>query len=150
MTNSQALADGPAQTILARISQIPIFNTLGMRDLAFGPGWCRVSIPRRDQWDGIFASLHGGILMTLADSAAAFAILTLTGVDEVITTTDMNIRFLAPCLSDATASAKVIKPGRSLCPCAVDISDAAGKPVAVAQVTYMRLGNGRGGGGAVK
>jgi uncharacterized protein (TIGR00369 family) len=145
MNTAEVLADNLSQAILARITRIPIFNTLGMRDLAFGPGWCRVSIPRQGQWDGIFASLHGGILMTLADSAAAFAILTLTGVDEVITTTDMNIRFLAPCLSDATATAKVIKPGRSLCPCAVDIHDAEGRLVAVAQVTYMRLGGGQAG-----
>lgn len=139
MNHSKSISEDLHQNIMARISHIPIFDTLGMHDLAFGPGWCRVRIPRQAKWDGIFASLHGGIFMTLADSAAAFAILTLTGVDEVITTTDMNIRFLAPCLSDAVATARVIKPGRSLCPCAVDINDAEGKPVAVAQVTYMRL-----------
>ncbi len=144
MNSGEHIKDTLRQAILARISRIPIFSTLGMDGLDFGPGWYRVSIPRQGKWDGIFASLHGGILMTLADSAAAFAILTLTGVEETITTTDMNIRFLAPCLSDATALARVIKPGRSLCPCAVDISDAAGKLVAVAQVTYMRLGNGQG------
>ncbi|MBI5523102.1 MAG: PaaI family thioesterase [Desulfarculus sp.] len=130
--------------ILARITQIPIFSTLGMEGVDFAPGWCRVRIPRQARWDGIFASLHGGILMTLADSTAAFAILTLSGPQAVITTTDMNIRFLAPCLSGATATARVIKAGRSLCPCAVDIHDDEGKLVAVAQVTYMRLGGGEG------
>ena len=47
--------------------------------------------------------------MTIADSAACFAIFTKTGPEIPLTTTDMNIRFLAPCLSDVTAKAKVIK-----------------------------------------
>ncbi|MCA1906023.1 MAG: PaaI family thioesterase [Desulfarculus sp.] len=129
------------QPILARIERIPIYNTLEMRVGEVGPGRFEVTIPRRQNYDGIFESLHGGILMTLADSTAAFAILTLTGPDQRMTTTDMNIRFLAPCLSDATARARVIKFGRTLCPCAVDVVDAEENLVAVAQVTYMLLGN---------
>src|SRR5256885_9949899 len=73
--------------------------------------------------------------MTLADTAACMAVLTLAGADAAVTTTDMNIRFLAPCLSDATAEARVIKFGRTLCPVEVMIRDAAGKDVALAQVT---------------
>lgn len=129
------------QPILTRIARIPIYNTLEMRVGEVGPGRFEVTIPRRQNYDGIFESLHGGILMTLADSTAAFAILTLTGPDQRMTTTDMNIRFLAPCLTDATARARVIKFGRTLCPCAVDLVDAEENPVAVAQVTYMLLGN---------
>jgi len=79
------------------------------------------------------------LLMTIADSTACFAILTRTGPDTRLTTTDMNIRFLAPCLTDVTAQATVIKFGRTLCPVAVDIFDQAGQQVAVAQVTYMLL-----------
>ena len=55
------------------------------------------------------------------------------------TTTDMNIRFLAPCLTDLRAEARVIKCGRTLCPVAVELFDANDKAVAVAQVTYLRL-----------
>ncbi len=51
----------------------------------------------------------------------------------------MNIRFLAPCLSDVTAVAKVIKLGRTLCPVSVDLFDRRGILVAVAQVNYIRL-----------
>ncbi len=58
---------------------------------------------------------------------------------EELATTDMNIRFLAPCQSDATAEAKIIKVGRTLCPVSVEVRDAQQVLVAVAQVTYMRL-----------
>ena len=79
--------------------------------------------------------------MTLADTAACVAVLTLAGADAPIVTTDMNIRFLAPCRSDVTAEAKIVKLGETLCPVSVDISDARSVSVAVAQVTYMRLGS---------
>ena len=51
----------------------------------------------------------------------------------------MNIRFLAACLTDVTADARVIKFGSTLCPVAISLRDANGKEVAVAQVTYIRL-----------
>ena len=133
------ISESAKQAILDSISRIPIFETLDMRVVSMDEGSCEVTIPRRLEYDGIYQSLHGGILVTLADSVAAFAILTLTGPDEPVTTTDLNIRFLAPCLTDLTARARVIKLGRTLCPVAVDLLDAEGTLVAVSQVTYLRL-----------
>lgn len=125
--------------ILARIRKIPIFDTLRMDSLVFDEGQCELRVPRQAMYDGVFESFHGGILMTIADSAACFAVLTRTPIDQFMTTTDMNIRFLAPCLTDAHVKARVIKLGRLMCPVAVDLFDTAGKLVAVAQVNYMLL-----------
>ena len=82
------------------MAAIPIAATLGMRGLALEDGLCEMVVPRHRQYDGVFESFHGGLLMTIADSAACFAVLTLTGAEQTLTTTDMNIRFLAPCLTD--------------------------------------------------
>jgi uncharacterized protein (TIGR00369 family) len=123
----------------ARLTAIPIFGTLHLRLGPAGGGVARLTAPYERAYDGIFASFHGGLLMTLADTCACIAVLTRIGADAAVTTTDMNIRFLAACRSDATAEARVIKIGRTLCPVAVEVSDAAGVLVAVAQVTYMRL-----------
>jgi len=51
----------------------------------------------------------------------------------------MNIRFLAPCLTDVTVKAEVIKSGRTMCPVSVDLDDTEGKHVAVTQANYMLL-----------
>jgi len=126
--------------ILDRVQKIPIFHTLRMRVDELGEGFCRATVPYDRKFDGVFDSFHGGLLMTVADSVACFAVMTMTGPDEPMTTTDMNIRFLAPCRSDLTAEARVIKLGRTLCPLAIDLFDAAGVRVAVAQVNYIRLG----------
>jgi uncharacterized protein (TIGR00369 family) len=125
--------------ILARITKIPIFDTLQMGAVTFRTGHCELTVPRQSIYDGVFESFHGGILMTIADSSACFAILSMTSPDQLMTTTDMNIRFLAPCLTDVHVKARVIKLGRLMCPVAVDLFDTSGKLVAVAQVNYMLL-----------
>jgi len=127
------------EAILKRIMRIPIVDTLQMKIISLSEGCCEAMAPRKLGYDGVFESFHGGLLMTLADSTACFAIFTKTGPDVRLTTTDMSIRFLAPCLSDAFARAEVIKVGRTLCPVTVNLYDSRNKQVALAQVTYMFL-----------
>lgn len=128
-----------ADAVTRKLKSIAIFDKLNLRLDALADGEATMSMPHDPACHGIFESLHGGLLMTLADTCACVAILTQTGADAVITTTDMNIRFLAPCLTDATAEARIIKFGRSLVPVSVMLRDANGREVALAQVTYMRL-----------
>ena len=125
--------------IYARIKTIPIVSTLEMEVIAFADGYCETRVPRKLIYDGVFESFHGGLLMTIADSTACFAILTRSGADARLTTTDMNIRFLAPCLSGVTAKARVIKFGRTMCPVTIDLFDEDSHHVAVAQVNYILL-----------
>ncbi len=127
------------RAIRERAADIPIFRTLGFHALQLGAGTCSARISRDPRYDGIFESLHGGILITLADSAAALAILTLCGADARIATTDMSIRFLAPARSDVRVHARVIKAGKSLVPVEATLHDEEGVLVAVSQVSYFRL-----------
>ncbi len=126
--------------ILAVINKIPIVDTLEMQIVSLTDGHCETRVQRKLSYDGVARSFHGGLLMTIADSAACFAIFTRTGPHIKLTTTDMNIRFLAPCLTDVTVKANVIKSGRTMCPVSVNLYDAVGKHVAVAQVNYMLMG----------
>ncbi len=127
------------EAVRRTLFKVPVANTFNLSLDELGDGRAVVTMPYKKDFDGIFQSFHGGLLMMLADTTACVSILTLTGADEPMTTTDMNIRFLAPCLTDAVAEAKVIKFGRTLCPVAVALRDKNGKEVAIAQVTYMRL-----------
>ena len=126
--------------IFDRIYKIPMMSTMKLEVINIKAGYCELRAPRQKIYDGIFDSFHGGMLMTVADSAAAFALMTLTGTEAKMTTTDMNIRFLAPCLTDLIVRAKVIKFGRTLSPMAIDLYDESEKHVAVAQVNYFVLG----------
>ena len=125
--------------ILTEINKIPIVDTLKIQIISLADGYCETKVQRKLSYDGVFKSFHGGLLMTIADSTACFAIFTKTGPFVKLTTTDMNIRFLSPCLSDVTVKAKVIKLGRTLCPVSIDLYDATKKHVAVAQVNYILI-----------
>ena len=125
--------------LLERIYKIPCIEGFNMTITHLELGRCELSAPRNPQLDGIFECVHGGILATLADTAACFAIMTHTGTEQILSTTDMNIRFLAPCLTTVKVVAQVIKPGKLLCPVQVDLYDEHEKHVATAQVTYIRL-----------
>ena len=125
--------------IHAEINKIPIVDTLGIQIISLLDGYCETKVQRKLSYDGVFKSFHGGLLMTIADSTACFAIFTKTGPFVKLTTTDMNIRFLAPCLTDVTAKARVIKLGRTMCPVSVDLYDKNNKHVAVAQVNYILI-----------
>jgi uncharacterized protein (TIGR00369 family) len=134
------LEQGFRDRIFDRVNKIPIMSTMKLEVINLKAGYCELKAPRQKMYDGIYDSFHGGLLMTVADSAAAFALMTLTGPDAKMTTTDMNIRFLAPCLTDLIVHAKVIKFGRTLSPMAIDLYDENEKHVAVAQVNYFVLG----------
>jgi len=124
---------------IARLHSVPIFKILGFSNVRIGVGWMECTIARNPEFDGIFDSFHGGLLMTAADSAAAVVSLTVWGAESRITTTDMNIRFLAPARSDVKLFAQAIKQGKTLIPAIVNFWRDDGALVAVAQITYMRL-----------
>jgi uncharacterized protein (TIGR00369 family) len=125
--------------VRARVELIPICKALNYRIAALAEGEATLTAPYEPRYNGVFDSYHGGMLMTLADTAACVAVFTLADLGARVATTDMNIRFLAACRSDVSAHAKVIKFGKTLCPVSVEIRDQNDNAVAVAQVTYMRL-----------
>jgi len=122
-----------------RLNHISIFRTLRLRLDTVTDGVAELMAPYDPIYNNVFNCVHGGLLTTLADTAAYVAVLTLAGVDAAITTTDLNIRFLAPCRSDVTATARIIKFGRTLCPVSVELKNSDGVLVAVGQVTYLRM-----------
>ena len=126
--------------LVARAMAVPISSALDYECVGLARGVCALAWRRDPRYDGIFRSMHGGLMMTLADSAGAFALLTVIDLDTRLTTTEMNIRFFAPVKDRIIAVARVLKAGRTLSPILVDILDDDGRLVAHAGMTYMRLG----------
>jgi uncharacterized protein (TIGR00369 family) len=125
--------------ILERVQKIPAFTALNIQMEGLAEGRCVAVVPIKPEFNGIFGTYHGGLLATAADTIACFALLTQVDPDERMATTDLNIRYLAPCTTDVRVDARIIKRGRTLCPIQVDLTDMNGKTVAIAQVTYIRL-----------
>ncbi|UJR86415.1 PaaI family thioesterase [Sandaracinus amylolyticus] len=136
---ASAIDAAARDAILARIASIPSTATLGLERIELADGRCSLFAPRSRGHDGIFDSLHGGIVTTVADSAAAFAILTRVGADAALATTDVSLRFLARCTTGIHVDAEVVKLGRALVPVHVDVFDEAHRHVATGHVCYMRF-----------
>src|SRR5215471_72821 len=105
------------KTLKERLGTLPIFRTLGLRLEAVSEGKATLIAPYDRRYDGIFESFHGGLLMTLADTAACVAVATLAGASAAVTTTDMNIRFLVACRSACRAEATSSSLERRFAPC---------------------------------
>ena len=128
------------RSIEARFATIPLARTFGVRLARLERGECDLELADRRDLDGIFESLHGGILATLADSAVAFAMLTLVDPDSTLTTLEFNIRFLAPCREAVVAKSRVIKAGKTILTGHVDLVGKSSRRLfAVSGLTYMRL-----------
>ncbi len=125
--------------ILAACRRAPCIESLGLELIECAEGYCKLTARHDPRFDGLLPGFHGGMLANVADCAAWFAIVTQTGPAEPLVTTDLNVRYLSACLGDVTATGRVIKLGRTLCPVSVELFDPAGQLVACGIVTYIRL-----------
>lgn len=119
---------------------MPFENTLGVQVIERHPDGvtCACAI-RPDLLNGNGA-LHGGVIASIADEAAWFAIEERTGNARNATTTELKVNYLLPITGERVlARAVLLRAGRTLCVSRVDISDSEGRLTAVAIVTYMIL-----------
>ena len=82
--------------------------------------------------------ISGPTQMSLADSVAYMAIMTLTGLEPMTVTSNLNINFLRPCIGEVVvAEGKILKIGQALAVIEVDVRiEHADKAASHAIVTY--------------
>jgi uncharacterized protein (TIGR00369 family) len=82
--------------------------------------------------------ISGPTQMSLADTAAYFAVMTYTGLEPMTVTSNLNINFLRPCIGEVViCRAEVMKIGQALAVMDVDIRiEGAEKASSHAVVTY--------------
>jgi uncharacterized protein (TIGR00369 family) len=139
LAQGQAISAELEEAIMARIRPIPAYTALKVKIEHFEEGRCVAIVPIQPEYNGIFGSYHGGLLATAADTITCFALMTQIDPTEEVATTDLNIRYLAPCMTDVRVDARVIKCGRTLSPIEAKLYDLNDRLVAVAQVTYIRI-----------
>lgn len=127
------MAKSPIQK---RWQSIPVYEFLGLRVERTGKRSARMRLPWRHELTQPLGFVHGGILATLADATAGWALFPAVDHPEGCTTLEMKINYLAPVVRrDVVASAEVVKLGRTIAVMDVDVR--AGKTlVAKALVTY--------------
>jgi uncharacterized protein (TIGR00369 family) len=86
-------------------------------------------------------SAHGGVLVDIADAAMGCSYGTLTDAEDVWTTVELKINYLRPAWPGdrVRAEGRVVNAGRTLALTECDVRDGAGKLLARASSTVMRL-----------
>ena len=118
----------------------PIGRLLGFALKGIEPGRAVFEMDADERHHNPMGTLHGGIYCDLADAAMGYAYAATLSERETFTTVELKINFLRPVrCGKLTAEAKVVKAGGTLGYIECDVKDHAGKLVARAASTCMKL-----------
>jgi uncharacterized protein (TIGR00369 family) len=118
----------------------PISRLLGFVIKAIEPGHAVFEMEIDERHHNPMGTLHGGIYCDLADAAMGYAYAATLSQGEAFTTVELKINFLrAVRQGKLSAEAKVVKAGSTLGFVECDVKDDAGKLVARASSTCMKL-----------
>jgi uncharacterized protein (TIGR00369 family) len=120
-------------------SKVSFLRFMGIELLDAGAGWVKMKLPFRPELLQP-ASLHGGAIYSLADSAAAHALMTLVLPDQLATTVEQHINFFKAVKDqNIYADAQIVNLGKTLAYSEVTITLETGTLVAKSAATLMRL-----------
>jgi len=118
----------------------PIAETLGMVDFGGERGAISVAlVPERRHYNPL-GTVHGGVISTLLDTAAACSVHSTLAAGEAYASLDLTVKFLRPVTVDSgrlTATGSVIQRGRRTALAQAQLTDEAGKVVAHATSSCM-------------
>lgn len=93
----------------------PFMAHLGARITALAPGFCEITVNYRRELTQQHGFVHGGVLASIADSAAGYAAFSLMPADASVLTVEYKLNLLRPGRGEAMiARGRVLKPGRTL------------------------------------
>ena len=128
-TLPQAPVSGPER-------HIPFLEKIGMRRVRVGGGEAVVMVDLQPDLLNNHGGGHGGVVMTLLDSAMANAALSRIEFEREVVTIDMHIGFMRPATGRLEATGRATGGGRSVCFCEAEVVDASGAVVAKAMGTF--------------
>lgn len=126
------------EELIQRVQHIPFYQYLGFELEQVGPGSAVVSVQTLPEYSNIDDSIHGGVIMALADAAMATAVRTL---GASTTTVQLETCFLrhGTVGEKLTAQGKVIQFGKKIAFCESSVL-CAGKEIASIKSTFFRTG----------
>ena len=133
------MTDEQIRRIKEAFERVPYAHLIGIEPGEFERGTATLYLNVRDELKQNNGLTHGGAIASLIDTASAFAILTVLGSSETMSTIDLTIHYLRPLLEGrAAARARVLRQGRKLLTVSVDVRTEDQKLVATALTTYLK------------
>ena len=104
-----------ADSVCARFNAAPYYQLLGMVSSSERPGQSRVVLPFREELVQLYGGIHGGALLSLADSALSVAVASTFERGETTATIDVAMSFLAPAgRRDLEARGSLLRRGKRI------------------------------------
>jgi len=118
----------------------PVSELIGFRLTSVEPGKAVFELDAGPQHANPMGTLHGGVLCDVADAAMGIAYASTLGEGETFTTLELKINFLRPFRTGRlTATARMVKAGRTIGLAECDVTDTEGRLIARAMSTCMTL-----------
>jgi uncharacterized protein (TIGR00369 family) len=118
----------------------PVAELLGIDFVSAGGGECTMRLEAGEQHSNPMGTIHGGILVDVADAAMGMAYFSELDPGESFTTLELKINFLRPFWTGTLlAHGRVVHRGRSVGLTECDVVDADGRLIARASSTCMTL-----------
>lgn len=137
---NDSLAPDELERLQEAFERVPFAHLLKLELGEMRRGLATLHLEVRDELRQNNGVVHGGVVASLVDSAAAFAILTILEKDQTMTTIDLTIHYLRPLLAGrATARARVVRAGRRILTITIDVLNEDEALVATALTSFIRL-----------
>jgi len=118
----------------------PITQLIGFDLISAGQGQASFTFQAEPRHANALGTLHGGVLCDVTDMAMGLAYATTLASGESFTTIELKINFLRPVWTGLlSATARVVKGGRTLGLVECDVLDAQQRLVARASSTCLTL-----------
>ena len=125
------------QEIRERVAASPFHSSMGISVEAVREGAVDLRLHAGPEHANLHGTVHGGVLATLADTAAGLAVRSATAdPGGRHASVNLDIQYLAPATTGTLrATGRVVKLGRRLAFAEAEITDEGGTALARAQVT---------------
>ena len=145
MSGGEAEPQGLTAEQLAQLEEvfgrIPYVRLLGFEFVSAGRGEAVFAVKAREELTRMGGLRHGGAVVSLMDTAAAFAVHTLLEPAGRTVTVDLTVHFLRPAgAGRVEARARVLRRGRRVIILNVEAADDSGELIATSTMTYYTQG----------
>ena len=119
-----------------RVVASPFHASMGIAVEAVRDGEVHLRLDARPDQANLHGTVHGGVLATLADTAAGLAVRSAIPAGSEHVSVNLDVQYLAPASPGRLlATGRVVRLGRRLAFAEAEVTDAVGATLARAQVT---------------
>ena len=119
----------------------PYYQLLQITLEQIDTGFARFRMPFRRELTQAYGVVHGGAIATLADTAVAFAVMTLIQRGEMVTTAEFKINFFSAVTSgEMFGEARAVYRGKRLVVADMEVKNETGQLIAKGIATCAIIG----------